>query len=68
MLIDCPICHGSGELHHLEAPPDPQTDVASQCWRCGGDGVIELDAAIATLIWHEHQADVLTERHLNPPL
>lgn len=35
----CDCCGGSGELHYLEHPPDPQTRVDYRCPRCLGDGV-----------------------------
>lgn len=38
-LHPCPVCDGSGEVHYLAAPPDPQTRMDETCPACGGDGV-----------------------------
>lgn len=38
----CPVCGGSGEVHSLESPPDPQTRVDYECRYCDGQGYVPL--------------------------
>lgn len=34
----CPECEGSGEIHFMHRPPDPQTEDSARCGRCHGTG------------------------------
>lgn len=34
----CPECDGSGEIHFMHRPPDPQTEDSMRCGRCHGTG------------------------------
>ena len=60
-LIDCPLCHGAGEVgFNKSRNNDPQCDDSATCPTCHGEGVIENDGRpIVTL---EELAEEAAER------
>lgn len=42
-LVDCPDCHGEGEIRFnpsRSVPKDPQLEDSARCGRCHGDGTL----------------------------
>lgn len=44
MHSECPMCHGSGEVHDNPSPiRDPQCEVSGTCPLCYGEGEVEME-------------------------